>query len=1171
MKRKLKRILSFFLAFLIVVSGNTGYVFADEVHEEEVKGEYQVILNDVDMASYVYDESRVISTDSNSITLVYQEGETVNFSLQVGEGYEIESIKVVNTLDQEVLNSADGNCTFTMPLDNIFVNVLLKEVIEESTEEVQVQQVSEGEIQQEETQTMELEAEDKVEVEDLLEDGIKESDVLGIGGDEGIIIPVISNSILRGLSGTAYISTGDSLSYDGVGFGNGIGWGSRYFNLHINGEVHIAYCLEPTTTYPISGDYAYQEVTSNLGLTKALYFAHGGPGSSEYIETLGLDGPAQYILSHVVCAYFYGDPDWSFGLNSTGITYANNFISWLNGVILPSPLLTMSDSSLTSSASGSSQKTNTVTLNGDSSNSVKVALQNGVELHNVTKGSVSTGTVTINGGDTFYLEAPLRLTGTWDSGDLYGSITTKFAPLLFKTFDSVQTLGSWVFDPTDPVSFSVKWLDTGNIEIIKTSEDGIVSGLKFRVTGDNVDKTVTTGSDGTIEIENLIVGTYTITEVSTPNRYIEPKSQTVTVEVGKTTTVTFENVLKRGDLQVTKSSEDGLISGVKFRLYGTSLSGIKVDEYATTNSNGVATFSDILISGSEKYTLEEVDTAVRYVIPDSQEVAVNWNEVTKASVSNILKKFRVSVAKIDGETGTAQGAATLEGAVYGIYNDGKLVDEYTTDENGEFVTSYYICGAAWTLKEITPSEGYLLDTTEYSIGAEPENFVIELNPLTEDVKEDIIRGDLKGVKISDGDMKRMSGVPFKITSVTTGENHVVVTDENGQFDTSSSWNLHSQDTNRGETAYDGIWFGELSALDDNRGALPYDTYMIEELPCEANEGMTLFEPFQVNVSRNLVTVDLGTITNDYVPQPEIGTTATDKETGSHNGYISDTTTIVDVVDYINLTVGKEYTLKGILMDKETGEAYLDDGKEVAAELTFTPEKANGSVEVEFVIKNGDALRGKTVVVFEYLYCDEKEVTVHADIEDKGQTVTFPEPEIGTTAKDKATGTNTGMIKEEVVIIDTVSYSGLTPGKEYILKGILMDKETGKAYLDDGKEVAAELTFTPEKANGSVEVEFVIKNGDALRGKTVVVFEDVYYDGFLVATHADIEDAGQTVVFKELPKDSNGTIKTSMPQSTRSGSIVKTGDSSQVIFIILALITSGVIISIYVYKKKRIKE
>lgn len=310
----------------------------------------------------------------------------------------------------------------------------------------------------------------------------------------------------------------------------------------------------------------------------------------------------------------------------------------------------------------------------------------------------------------------------------------------------IQDVVTWAERVSDPVYayLNIK-VSYGEAKIVKHSEDGKVSGIKFNITGNGVNQTVTTGSGGSIDIPNLAPGQYTVTEV-TDNKYEPQEPQTVTVVSGRTATVTFSNVLKRGDLVVTKTSEDGLVKGVKFHLYGTSLSGLAVDEYAVTNASGVARFDDVLISGSTPYTLEEVDTAIRYVIPADQTAPVLWNEVTERSFANILKKFRVEVVKRDAEAGTPQGDATLAGAVYGLYQNGKLVDSYTTDAKGAFVTEYYVCDSNWTLREISPSEGYLLDNTVHQIPAKPGNFTIELNPISEDVTEKVIKGNIQIVK-----------------------------------------------------------------------------------------------------------------------------------------------------------------------------------------------------------------------------------------------------------------------------------------------------------------------------------------------------------------------------------------------------------------------------------------
>lgn len=286
----------------------------------------------------------------------------------------------------------------------------------------------------------------------------------------------------------------------------------------------------------------------------------------------------------------------------------------------------------------------------------------------------------------------------------------------------------------------------GSAKIVKTSEDGKVEGISFTITGNGANRTVTTGAGGVIQIDNLAPGVYTVTEQSY-DKYEPQEVRRVTVVSGQVATVNFNNTLKRGTLIVTKTSEDGLNEGVKFHLYGTSLSGLAVDEYAVTDSTGKAVFSDVLIGTG--YTLEEVDTAIRYVVPEKQTAAVEWNTVTNKSFTNILKKWNVTVTKSDAETGMPQGDATLAGAVYGIYKGDQLVDTYTTDANGQFTTKYYVCGDDWTIREITPSEGYLLDNTVYPIGAAAKNYTVEYNTTASDVTEQIIKGRIAIIKHTD--------------------------------------------------------------------------------------------------------------------------------------------------------------------------------------------------------------------------------------------------------------------------------------------------------------------------------------------------------------------------------------------------------------------------------------
>ena len=380
---------------------------------------------------------------------------------------------------------------------------------------------------------------------------------------------------------------------------------------------------------------------------------------------------------------------------------------------------------------------------------------------------------------------------------------------------------------SDPVYFYFK-LDTetyGTGLIKKTSEDGVVSGIKFNISGNGVNQTVVTKADGTVDI-SLMPGVYTVTEQPI-DRY-EPQSvQRITIVSGHTSTVTFSNTLKRGSLEIIKSSEDNLVEGVKFHLYGTSLSGLPVDEYAVTDANGVARFENVLISGAAPYTVEEIDTAVRYVIPASQTAPIEWEKVTSRSFTNILKKFNVTVTKSDAEMGTAQGDASLAGAVYGIYKDEELIDTYTTDKNGQFTTKYYVCGNDWTVREISPSEGYLLDRTIHKVGAEPELYTVEFNSTANDVTEQVIKGNIAIIKHTDNG-------ETQIETPETGAAFEVFRKAAGSFDA-------AKETERDILTCDENGFAQTKDM-------PYGIYTVRQT--SGWEGRELMKPFDVFISKD---------------------------------------------------------------------------------------------------------------------------------------------------------------------------------------------------------------------------------------------------------------------------------------------------------------------------------
>lgn len=1074
---------------------------------------------------------------------------------------------------------------------------------------------------------------------------------------------------------------------------------------------------------------------------------------------------------------------------------------------------------------------------------------------------------------------------------------------------------------------AVNELIPGSAKIVKVSEDGKVDGITFRIQGEGVDKTVKTANGGVIQVDNLKPGVYTVTETEY-DKYIPQEVRRVTVVSGQVSTVNFSNKLRRGDLTVKKTAEDGLTEGMKFRLYGTSISGIEVNEYAVTDKNGIAKFKNVLIGSG--YTLEEVDTPTRYVVPEKQTAAIEWNKVTNKSFDNILKKFNVTVTKSDSEKGLPQGDASLAGAKYGIYKGTQLIDTYTTDTNGSFTTKWYICGDDWSLKEISPSEGYLLNTESQHIGAEAKLYTVEYNlakPL--DSLENVIKGKIAVIKHCDdgstkietpekgaefevylaasgsyenaketerdilvcdengfaetkdlpygeytvkqtkgwegkellapfnvfvkengetyrflinnatfealieivkkdaetGKIIPAAGIGFKVRNTDTGEyivQHInyptpvdidtyytdvtgklmmpeklpygnyeiieqctaygyvldsapiafkvdgsktvvtvekhnmpqkgivnisksgevffsavesdgvysfvfadkglagavyeitaaediitpdgtlryakgavvdtVTTNENGsaaskplylgkytvretkapygmvlndeaksveltyagetvkltetsaefynerqKAEVSLSKILGKDETfgigNNGEilsvqfglyaaedlTAADGssvptdglleiancnengsitfktdipvgtklyvkeiaadshyilsdekypvtfdyagqdtvlveikadggeaikndILYGSVKGLKIDReteaviaGAkfglfrsgeteftaesailtvesgedgvftfenIPYGDWLIKELqPADgylANE-----EIYPVRIGENGQTIGI-TVVNDRIP--EIKTHAAvdgDKEVCATEVF-----TLTDTVSYSHLIPGKEYVLKGTLMDKNTGKVFTENDKAVTAETVFTPETPNGTVTVTFTFDARLIRENTSLVVFETLYKDGKELAVHADINDNGQTVKVKVPEIGTkaTVDGKKEVTASGRVKIE----DIVSYKNLTPGKEYAVKGVLMNKATGEPLLADGKEIRSSFTFKPDKPDGEINITFVFDASGLKTAAEIVVFETLYRDGTEIAAHADIKDEGQTV-------------------------------------------------------------
>lgn len=537
--------------------------------------------------------------------------------------------------------------------------------------------------------------------------------------------------------------------------------------------------------------------------------------------------------------------------------------------------------------------------------------------------------------------------------------------------------------------------------------------------------------------------------------------------------------------------------------------------------------------------------------------------VSDFTVSDPTKMYAIQVTKNDAELNKseaiggkdhklAEDAATLEGTQFSIINRSANAIKYEgkTINPGEEVTKI---STTWNdkekkytaqtedrslpygtygVKEIATSQGYMIsDGNEHTVECHGEDGTTYTANMVEGLnfKNQIIRGNYVFNKKSD-EQKNINAA-FKITNAATGESHVVVTDKNGEYDSTAV--DHSKNTNANDkllkdykkdtvlkaSDFDhnaGTWFGQgedgsMANVDNQKGAFPYGKYEVEELRSDSNKGLQLVK-FEFYITKDGKTIQGGTITDES--EPKIGTKAKNEETDNNIASATDDVTIIDTVNYEHVAPDK-YRLTATLMNKKTGAVVLDkDGKAVTGTKVFTNTTKAGSVDVELNFNASD-LGGEDVVVFEVLTRESDGATIatHQDINDEGQTISFVS--IGTKASDANTGSNLIEASTNMKIKDTVSYKNLIVGKTYTINGKLMDKKTGKPALDDeGKEITSSVKFTAESKNGTVDVIFEF-SGVKLAGKPIVAFESLTYKGKEYAVHQDIEDEDQTTLIPKV--------------------------------------------------------
>ena len=632
---------------------------------------------------------------------------------------------------------------------------------------------------------------------------------------------------------------------------------------------------------------------------------------------------------------------------------------------------------------------------------------------------------------------------------------------------------------------------------------------------------------------------------------------------------------------LTDANDCYSLAGAEYGVYTDSNCSNKVATL-TTNASGNANTVSL---NPGRYYVKETKAPKGY-FTDSQ---VYTADVSGANRESSPVKLSVSdnpandpmsmlLGKFDGQKtyngagNLPQGSATLAGAEFTVdyyatldyksYDDLKNADvkpmrswTFSTDSNGfcSFDIAHFVSGDAFwyrldgtpalprgtvVIRETKAPMGYV-KSDEVSFQKIQENNSVEgvITYNAPEVAEQVYRSDIEFTKKSDNGSDRLAGVPFKVTSLTTGESHIAVTDENGYFSSASSWNAHDSNTNANDwalTASDtidstkldanaGFWFGNNSVLDgngttstsdavkaDNKlGALPFDTYSVEELRCSANEGYALINT-TVTVTRDAKTIDLGTFDD---PEPEIHTTAYDASDSDHYVGVG-TVKISDKVEYSHLVAGKTYTVIGELHDAATGDAVTVNGQAITAEKTFTAEDSAGSVTLDYAFDSYD-LKGKTLVVYETL-TDAKgaKLAEHRDKSDVSQQVTVLTPKLSTSAVGDADNSKSVTAEDDVAVTDYVRYTGLTAGQTYTLTGTLMDKSTKKAFMDaDGTPVTATAEFTAEAESGTTTVTFTFDASGIKTGTKLVAFETVATNGIEIADHKDINDIDQTVTVK----------------------------------------------------------
>lgn len=605
-------------------------------------------------------------------------------------------------------------------------------------------------------------------------------------------------------------------------------------------------------------------------------------------------------------------------------------------------------------------------------------------------------------------------------------------------------------------------------------------------TNDPIVATFTTQKDGHATLSKMLEnGDYVTIEQVAPLGYtldtsvhrfsVDGKSTDISV-VDDPSAVTLTVTKKDSDTNSSVATGNASLAGAVYRVSYLQ-DGSEVHRDITTNSSGRAVLKGIPIG---QIKVQEISSPLGYKLDPTVHIYnVAPHEVTSAEFELEPADFTEEVMKgqiaLHKQYETLDDLAEEQGAEFDIY----LKSAGSFDAAKETERDHITTGADGmaTTKDL-PYGTYVVHQSKGGNGRQlVSDFDVSISEDGKVYSYDLVNtqknAQLKIVKTSEDGV--VEGIKFRVTRLEDSYSAEYVTDAAGEILTET-----------------------LPIYADKDGTTKYQ-YRVEEMDTEETFGYQLPDPQIVELSEGEI------VSVSFHNKPvEVGTKATVE--GEKEIDPLDKVTLTDTVSYIGLVPGKEYKVVGVLMDKLTGEKLLVNGQEIIAETTFIAEAKNGSVDVTFVF-DATGLHGKEIVVFEDLYRENIKVAAHADITDDDQTIKVKTPEIGTTASFE--GEKEIDPLDKVTLTDTVSYKDLTPGKEYRVTGVLMDKSNGKELLINGGKVTAEATFIAEEASGSIDVTFTF-NATGLHGKEIVVFEDLYHEKVLLATHADIDDEGQTV-------------------------------------------------------------